>query len=40
MQLMKTKIANLENRPFHPVLVKRDEALSPFSGQVIIGGQF
>jgi hypothetical protein len=30
LQIMKTKIANLESRPFHPILVKRDEALSPF----------
>jgi hypothetical protein len=26
-------LANLEPRGFHPVFVRRDEALEPFSGQ-------
>jgi hypothetical protein len=39
LQLLRARVADLERRPFHPVLVRQDEALSPFSGQVNIGGQ-
>lgn len=39
LQILRAKISELERRPFHPVLIRQDEALSPFSGQVNIGGQ-
>lgn len=41
MQMIKTKIANLEGRTFPQLFVRRDEALSPFSGGsgVTVSGQ-
>jgi hypothetical protein len=36
IQMIKTKLASAEPTGYHPVFVRQDEALAPFSGQVNI----